>query len=64
MENKKIIYCPRCGRKAAVYDGRSSMDIKVKCRKCNRLVVYHVESGEVTQEKMPVRTTGSGLRIY
>ena len=61
---EKSIYCPKCGRKVGSHDGKSSMNVKVKCTKCNRLVVYHVESGETTQEKMQIRTTGSGLRLY
>lgn len=64
MDNKKIIYCPKCGRKAGVYDGKSALNVRVKCRKCNKLVVYNVETQEVSQEKMPLRTTGSGLRFY
>jgi endogenous inhibitor of DNA gyrase (YacG/DUF329 family) len=64
MDNKKSVYCPRCGRKVAEYDGRSTIDIKVKCRKCNKLVVYSVETGETRQEKLPLRGSGSGMRLY
>ena len=62
--NKKIIYCPECGRKVAEHDGKSSIDIKVKCRHCNRLVVYKIDTEEVFQTKVPLRKTGSGLRFY
>ncbi len=62
--NKKTIYCPACGRKVAEYDGKSTIDIKVKCRKCNKLVVYDVASDETFQTKVPQRKTGSGLRFY
>jgi hypothetical protein len=61
---EKIIYCPKCGRKAALYDGKSSMTMKIKCRNCSRLVVYDAIKDEVGQENMPERTTGSGLRFY
>lgn len=36
----KTIYCPRCGRKVATHDGRSTMNISVECRKCHKKVVF------------------------
>ena len=65
MENNKAnIYCPECGRKVAEYDGKSRIPIKVKCRNCEKLVIYDIENLEVRTEKVPVRTTGSGMRLY
>lgn len=46
MKEKKI-YCPKCGRKVATYDGRSQIDIVVKCRKCNKKIVYRVATGDI-----------------
>ena len=47
MAEPKTIYCPKCGRKVATWDGRSTNNISVKCKKCNKLIVYDVESEEV-----------------
>ena len=64
MAEPKTIYCPKCGRKVATWDGRSKNNISVKCRKCNKLVVYDVESEEVKIKAIPQRTTSSGMRFY
>ena len=42
----KTIYCPRCGRKVATHDGRSTMNISVECRKCHKKVVFYPENGK------------------
>ena len=44
MAEPKTIYCPRCGRKVATWDGRSTFNISAKCKKCKKLVVYNVEN--------------------
>ena len=64
MSEPKTIYCPKCGRKVATWDGRSKNNISVKCKKCNKLVVYDVESEEVKIKAIPQRTTSSGMRFY
>ena len=64
MAELKTIYCPKCGRKVATWDGRSTINILVKCKKCNKLVVYDVESEEVKIKAIPQRTTSSGMRFY
>ena len=64
MSEPKTIYCPECGRKVATWDGRSTNNISVKCKKCNKLVVYDVESEEVKIKAIPQRTTSSGMRFY
>lgn len=60
----KTIYCPKCGRKVATWDGRSTNNISVKCKKCNKLVVYNVENEKVEIKEIPQRTTSSGMRFY
>ena len=64
MEEQKTIYCPRCGRKVCIWDGRSTMNISVKCKKCNKLVVYDVENEKVEIKNIPQRTTSSGMIFY
>lgn len=64
MAEPKTIYCPRCGRKVATWDGRSTMNISVKCKKCNKLVVYDVENEKVEIKNIPQRTTSSGMIFY
>lgn len=64
MDGKKIIYCPKCGRKAGVYDGKATVNIQAKCKKCNKIVVFKPETGETTYSSVPCRATGSGMRYY
>ena len=64
MSEPKTIYCPKCGRKVATWDGRSTINISVKCKKCNKLVVYDVESGNAKIKEIPQRATSSGTRFY
>lgn len=61
---EKTIYCPSCKRKVFSFDGRGSINIRGKCKKCNRLVVYHIETDEVTMHSLPTRTCSSGKTIY
>ena len=59
MEYKpKTIYCPRCGRKVATWDGRSSMPVIGKCKK---RVVYYVDNGETEIKDIPQRNCSSGV---
>ena len=51
MADRKTIYCPKCGRKVAAWDGRSTNNISVKCKKCNKLVIYFPEKGSKAAEK-------------
>ena len=64
MAEPKTIYCPKCGRKVATWDGCSTNNISVKCKKCNKLVVYDVENEKVKIKEIPQRTTSSGMRFY
>lgn len=57
----KTIYCPRCGRKVATYDGRSTINVIARCKKCRKRVVYHVDTGETEIKPIPPRTTSSGM---
>lgn len=60
----KTIYCPQCYRKVGVYDDKSSINPQMKCRKCNKLIVYDIGSDTVGIKKIPERTQGSGVRFY
>lgn len=64
MAEPKTIYCPRCGRKACVWDGKSTIHPMAKCKKCNKLVVYRIDTGETELKPVPERDTGSGMRFY
>ena len=55
MAKPKTIYCPNCGRKVGTYDGRSTSNISVKCKKCNKLVVYNVENKKAEIKEIPQR---------
>lgn len=64
MAEPKKIYCPKCGRKVATWDGRSTNNISVKCKKCNKLVVYDVVNKNAEIKEIPPRTSSSGMRFY
>ena len=64
MAEPKTIYCPRCGRKATTWDGRSRMDAIGKCSKCKKLVVYNPANKEITIRNIPFREQSSGIRFY
>lgn len=64
MAEPKTIYCPKCGRKVATWDGRSTINISVKCKKCKKLIVYNVENEKSKIKAIPQRTTSSGMRFY
>ena len=57
----KTILCPSCNHKVGTYDGRSTINFIARCRKCNKRVVYHVDTGEIELKPLPPRECGSGL---
>lgn len=61
---KKAIYCPKCKRQVATYDGKASVNIEVNCKKCKRRVVFYPCSGETKTKKIPPRQCGSGITFY
>ena len=58
------IYCPNCNEQVLELDGRTSMNITGKCKKCNKLIVYDVQTKEVKMRNIPPRATSSGVRFY
>ena len=64
MIKPKIVYCPKCKRKVATWDGKTTINIIVKCRKCNKLVVYDIDNKLTRIKDVPVRTTSSGKTFY
>ena len=61
MAEKKTIYCPKCGRKVGIWDGKSTMELYFRCKKCKKLVVYHVDTEKTEIKKLPQRNTSSGM---
>ena len=61
---EKTIYCLRCGRKVATYDGKSTIDKIADCKKCHKRVIYRVATGETELKDIPVRATSSGKTFY
>lgn len=61
---EKTIYCPKCGRKVATYDGKSTIDKIADCKKCHKRVIYRVTTGETELKDIPVRATSSGKTFY
>lgn len=63
MAEPKIIYCPKCNRRVAQWNGKSTIDIVCKCKKCNKRVVYRVGSGITEIKPLPIRTQSSGMNF-
>lgn len=61
---KKTIYCPKCNRRVAEYDGRSSSNVIVNCKNCKKRIVYHVDNGETEIKPIPPRESASGMVFY
>lgn len=61
MAEAKTIYCPCCGRRVSHHDGRSTINVIARCKKCRKRVVYHVDTGETEIKPIPPRTTSSGM---
>ena len=64
METRKTIYCPKCNRRVAEYDGKASNNVVVNCKKCSKRIVYYFETGETIAKPIPIREQGSGKRFY
>ena len=64
MKEKKKIFCPRCHRAVAIYDGKQTINPISKCKKCNKIVVYHIDTEKTEIKEIPQRTTSSGMRFY
>lgn len=58
------IYCPKCGRKVGIWDGRATINHISECKKCKKLVIYHVDTGKTEIKNIPPRTTSGGMRFY
>nr|DAH75167.1 MAG TPA: pre-60S ribosomal subunit biogenesis, Nmd3, peptidyl transferase.5A [Caudoviricetes sp.] len=58
---QETIYCPKCHRKVGTYDGRSTMNKICKCKKCNKLVVYHAIGRKTEIKPIPLRNCSSGM---
>lgn len=58
---KKTIYCPKCHRRVGQWDGRSTINVICRCKKCNKRIVYHVDTGEVERKDIPKRNCSSGV---
>lgn len=61
MKISRYIHCPKCGTVVGKYDGRSTIDKVCKCRKCNKQVIYRVNTGETEIKNIPPRRTSSGM---
>ena len=64
MAGIKSMICPTCHRKVATWDGRSTNNIEVKCKKCKKNIIFNVITNEVKSRKTPQRNSSSGMRFY
>lgn len=59
-----IVYCPRCKRRVASWDGKSTSNVVANCRKCNKRIVFHTDALEVEVKEIPERHCSSGVTFY
>ena len=64
IRKAKPIHCPKCNKKVAMYDGRRTTTQLAKCKKCDRLVVYDVDTDTTKTAKIPERGCSSGMIKY
>lgn len=64
MTKPKKIYCPQCGRKVCTWDGKSTIHPMVMCKRCEKIVVYRIETDEIELKELPPREQGSGIRFW
>jgi len=60
---EKIIKCPICKERVAVYDGRTTSDIIARCGKCRKRIIYRIQTGRTEIKNIPPRATSSGMRF-
>lgn len=60
-ENKIRVYCPECGRLVGKCDSKSHIDKTYRCKKCNRMIVYHTDTGKQEIKDVSKRTCSSGM---
>lgn len=63
MRKPKKIYCTKCGRRVGTWDGKSTINVICKCKKCNKRIIYHVANGVTEIKDVPPRTQSSGLNF-
>lgn len=64
MSKAKIIKCPKCGSDVIRYDGRRTIPIDGKCKRCNVLVVYYPEEHRIATREVPDRLKEGCPRFY
>ena len=60
--NKKIIYCPKCKEKIGTYDGRSTFNVRYKCKKCKNVYAFNPLEMSVNRVRDIERQCSSGMR--
>lgn len=63
MYIKRDVLCPKCGKKVATYDGRSTMNVLTRCTKCRKRVIFHVDTKQTTISNIPPSNTSSGKML-
>lgn len=61
MAEAKIIHCPSCDDEVGKYDGRSNIDLIMRCRRCQKRVIYRVDTNITEIKPLPSRACSSGL---
>ena len=64
MYIKREIFCPKCKNKVATYDGKATVNIIARCRKCRKRIIYNVETRETLRVDIPQNLTSSGKMFF
>lgn len=57
------VFCPKCKQFVGHFDGKTTIRLNYKCRRCNKLVVLDVKDMKTTIKRLPERKTSGGLMI-
>ena len=64
MYIKRDVFCPKCMTKVTTYDGRATINIMARCKKCRKRIIYNVETKETTRVEIPQNLTSSGKMLF
>lgn len=61
MAKAKNINCPKCNKRVAKWDGKSTINIKTTCSNCKKQVVFLIEEQKTLLKPIPPRSSSSGI---
>ena len=57
------IICPQCGNKIGTYDGKETINKRIRCKRCGKTVLFDVSTGDMKIVPRKQRTSLGGKRF-